>query len=443
MENIDGCVIDNVVVQPEEASQIIKIIGVGGAGCNAVNNMYEKGIAGVNMIVCNTDAKALEHSPVRHKVQLGKMLTCGLGTGYDPEKGKQSAIEAMADIEAILHDNTRMVFVTAGMGKGTGTGAAPVIAKAAKVMGILTVGIVQIPYSREGKPKLRMAINGAIEMSKCVDPLLVVNTDRVIEMYRSEKMPLKTIYKKGDEVMCDAARSIAEMITKYHFKQIDFADVQRAMTDSGCAVMGVAEASGEGRALRAVEAALDSPLLNNNDITGATNILVNITARTEEAIGGDEYGEIMEYVYDKAGGRDNEHNLVVDGAGADETLEEGVLRVIVVATGFTTDCFDLDRKKADQVVKIPIGKTIDEVGDKEADGEGATVIEFTNPDTERTDAIIMDIYGQRSNGGKHRPVFTTLSLSDATSLPLDRLTEEELANIEKRPAYLRRANGTN
>ncbi len=435
MENFENGIHDNFVVPQEgEKSEIIKIIGVGGAGSNAVNNMVNMDVRGVNLVVCNTDLQALNNSPVHRKIQLGKMLTCGLGAGNNPSQGRDSAIEAMDDIQAVLEDNTKMVFVTAGMGGGTGTGAAPVIAKKAKDMGLLTIGIVNIPYGCEGKPRLRQAIKGAKEMSECVDSLLVVNTDRVLEMCgETGDLPLVETFNRCDKVMSDAARAIAEMIQKHNRINIDFADVQTAMSDSGCALMGIAEASGEDRAKEAIEKALDSPLLNNNDITGAKYVLVNITTKSESDLKTSEFKAITAIAYERAGGEHNDLCQVIYGAGSDDTLEEGMIRVVVVATGFTSDCFEPVKKM--DVVTIKKGE--DKASTAGTDDEPSPVVEFHDPQMMTTDKIINDIYG---GGSGVKRTYNTSNLADATSIPLDKLTEEELLNIEQHAAYVRRAS---
>lgn len=448
MEEIgNGQVIDNFVLpdtgKKEEKSEIIKIIGVGGAGGNAVNNMVNMDIEGVNLVVCNTDIQALEKSPVKRKIQLGKILTSGLGAGNNPERGRESAIEAMPDIEAMLDSNTKMVFVTAGMGGGTGTGAAPVIAQKAKEKGILTIGIVNIPYSREGKPRIRQAIKGAMTMSECVDALLVVNTDRVLDMVGGAKTSLVKTFDLCDKVMSDAARGISQMITHASRINVDFADVQTAMKDSGCALMGIAKAKGEDRARVAVEKALDSPLLNNNDINGAKHVLINITTKYEEDLDADEFTCITGYVYSMAGGEDNDAQTVIWGAGSDETLEEGEICVVVVATGFESDCFEISNKKSAEVVHI--SRNDPQKKEEPTDDDKSPVFELpVNEDAQETDSIIRNLYGEGKNAAKRMSkVYSTSDLADAACLPLDKLTEEELVNIEQRPAYLRRGAGAN
>ncbi len=307
---------------------IIKVIGVGGGGGNAVNHMYAQGIKDVDFMICNTDSQALAASAIPIKVQLGSSLTEGRGAGNKPEIGRDSAIENIDDVKAVLAENTKMVFITAGMGGGTGTGAAPVIAEAAKELGILTVGIVTIPFRNEGRRRIKQAIDGIAAMEKHVDSLLVINNERIREMYGDST--ISEAFAKADNVLTIAAKGIAEIITVHGYINVDFADVQTVMNNSGVAVMGSAKATGENRALIAVEEALNSPLLNNNNIKGAKNILLNITSGTKE-VTMDEIGMITDYVQDKAG---NEADLIW-GNGVDEALGEEI-SVTVIATGFST-----------------------------------------------------------------------------------------------------------
>ncbi|WP_083631410.1 cell division protein FtsZ [Labilibacter marinus] len=313
---------------PQNPDCIIKVIGVGGGGSNAVNHMYSQGIKDVNFMVCNTDEQALQSSPVPIKIQLGESLTEGRGAGNKPEKGKQSAIENIGDIEKVLQDNTKMVFITAGMGGGTGTGAAPIIAKAARDMGILTVGIVTIPFKFEGKLRINQALDGISEMEKNVDSLLVINNEKLRDMYGDLK--LSNAFSKADDVLSTAAKGIAEIITVHGYINVDFADVETVMKDSGVAIMGSSSASGENRAISAIENALESPLLNSNDIRGAKNILLNITSGVNE-ITMDEVGEVTDYVQDTVGTSAS----IIWGTGADEELGDEV-NVTIIATGFNT-----------------------------------------------------------------------------------------------------------
>ena len=267
---------------PKDSSSIIKVIGVGGGGSNAVNYMYNQGIVGVDFIVCNTDRQALNISPVPLKIQLGASLTDGCGAGAIPEIGKNSAIENIEDIREFLGNGTKMVFVTAGMGGGTGTGAAPVIAQVAKELGVLTVGIVTIPFGFEGRKRRQQAEDGLEEMRKNVDTLLVINNERLREM--SGNLTIGNAFSQADNVLAMAAKGIAEVISVTGNINVDFNDVNTVMKDSGVAIMGSAESEGENRAIEAIQSALSSPLLNDNDISGAKYVLLNITYGAKEVL---------------------------------------------------------------------------------------------------------------------------------------------------------------
>ena len=309
-------------------TSIIKVIGVGGGGSNAVNQMYSQGIQDVDFVVCNTDAQALADSPVGTKVQLGATLTEGLGAGNQPEQGKQAAIESLDEINELLSNNTKMAFITAGMGGGTGTGAAPVIANTAKELGILTIGIVTIPFKFEGKRRITQAIDGIIELKNNVDSLLVIDNEKLRDIYGD--LAISDAFENADSILTVAAKGIAEIITVHGHINVDFADVQTVMKDSGVAIMGNGKASGEDRAIEAIEQALTSPLLNSNDIRGAKNILLNITSGTSE-VTMDEVGKISDYVQERAG-------LTADlilGSNVDETIGENI-SVTVIATGFSS-----------------------------------------------------------------------------------------------------------
>jgi cell division protein FtsZ len=311
-----------------EESSIIKVIGVGGGGSNAVNHMFKQGIKGVDFIVCNTDKQALQKSPVTHKIQLGNALTKGLGAGAKPEVGRDSALESIDEIKNLLKGNTEMVFITAGLGGGTGTGAAPVIASIAKELGILTVGIVTIPFSFEGKKRREQAEKGLEEMKKYVDTLIVIGNDKLREIYGSLKMT--EAFAHADNVLTSAAKSIAEIISLHMHVNVDFNDVKTVMQDSGVAIMGSAIASGEKRALRAVEQALISPLLNDNDISGARHVLLNIMSGSDD-IEMDEFGEITDFIQEAAGGTAE----LITGYGTDPSLGDNV-SVTIIATGFNS-----------------------------------------------------------------------------------------------------------
>ena len=311
---------------PPERSSVIKVIGVGGGGSNAVNHMYKKGIQDVNFVVCNTDAQALHNSPVAVKLQLGDELTEGRGAGSKAEIGREAALESIDSIKEVLSSNTNMIFITAGMGGGTGTGAAPVIAGAAKEMGILTVAIVTIPFRFEGPERINQAINGINELKDHVDSLLVINNEKLREIYGN--LTVSKSFEKADDVLAIAAKGIAEIITVHGYINVDFADVQTVMSNSGVAIMGSATAIGEERARLAIEEALTSPLLNNNDIEGARSVLLNITSGSEE-ITMDEVSEITDYVV-SATSRDT---TLIWGIGSDESLGEQI-SVTIIATGF-------------------------------------------------------------------------------------------------------------
>lgn len=329
---------------PVERSSIIKVIGVGGGGGNAVNYMFNKGIKDVNFVVCNTDLQSLKNSPVPVKIQLGETLTEGRGAGNKPETGKQSAIENLDNIVSVLEDNTKMVFVTAGMGGGTGTGAAPIIAKAAHEMGILTVGIVTIPFRFEGEKRITQALEGIIEIKKYVDALLIINNEKLREMYGDLK--LSNAFSKADDVLATAAKGIAEIITVHGYINVDFADVETVMKNSGVAIMGSASAEGENRAIDAIQAALESPLLNNYDITGVQNILLNITSGEEE-ITMDEVGEVTDYVQEIIG----KNASIIWGTGIDTKLGSKV-NVTIIATGFGYEYNAGDKEKPNEQKEV-------------------------------------------------------------------------------------------
>lgn len=311
---------------PEQKESIIKVIGVGGGGSNAVNHMCRQGIHGVEFVVCNTDIQALRLSPVKNKIQLGKELTEGRGAGCVPERGRQSAVESMDFVRGLLAHKTKMVFITAGMGGGTGTGAAPEIAKQAKELGILTIGIVTLPFSFEGRRKMEQAMDGIDELEQYVDALLIIKNDRLKDIYGDLK--LSEAFAMADNVLTIAAKSIAEIITFKGYVNVDFADVDGVMRNSGVALMGAAEATGEDRAMKALEEALISPLLNSHDIRGASNILLNMLYGDKE-VTMDEITLITENLQERVGGDVN----VIWGAGKDETLGDA-LRVAVIAVGF-------------------------------------------------------------------------------------------------------------
>ena len=314
---------------PKNQSNVIKVIGVGGGGSNAINHMFKQGIKGVDFVICNTDSQALHNSTVPFKIQLGLSLTEGLGAGANPDVGQQSAMESIEDIEKMLDSNTKMVFITAGMGGGTGTGAAPVIAQLAKEKDILTVGIVTIPFQFEGKVRYEQAMQGVERLRKQVDSLIVINNNKLREVYGN--LGFKAGFSKADEVLATAARGIAEVITHHYTQNIDLKDAKTVLNNSGTAIMGSATASGEDRAKNAIVEALDSPLLNDNKISGAKNVLLLIVSGSEE-ITIDEIGEINDYIQTEAGFNAN----IIMGVGEDEKLDNAI-SVTIIATGFNID----------------------------------------------------------------------------------------------------------
>ena len=358
---------------PKEQSSIIKVIGVGGGGSNAVNHMYRQGIKGVDFIVCNTDHQALDISPVPTKIPLGQSLTEGRGAGSIPEIGKNAAIENLDEIKDILAKNTKMIFVTAGMGGGTGTGAAPVIAQTARDMGILTVGIITVPFTFEGRKRRTQAEDGIEQMRDAVDTLLVINNDKLREMFGN--LSLVNAFEQADDVLAIAAKGIAEVISVTGQINVDFNDVNTVMKDSGVAIMGSAEAEGDDRATKCVEQALSSPLLNDNNIEGATYVLLNITYG-DKAVLMDEISDITDYIQEEAGSTAD----VIWGHGHDETLGEK-LCVTIIATGFKTTphtglSFKAPKKKRmnlederpteiTQEIESPVGEEVIITDDKE------------------------------------------------------------------------------
>ncbi|WP_431163159.1 cell division protein FtsZ [Flagellimonas beolgyonensis] len=321
---------DNIAFDlPKNKSNVIKVVGVGGGGSNAINHMFQAGINGVDFVICNTDAQALQNSSVPNKIQLGVSLTEGLGAGANPDVGEQAALESMEDIKAMLEQNTKMAFITAGMGGGTGTGAAPVIAKLAKEMDILTVGIVTMPFQFEGAMRNKQAQLGIEKLRANVDSLIVINNNKLREVYGN--LGFKAGFSKADEVLATAARGIAEVITHHYTQNIDLRDAKTVLSNSGTAIMGSATASGSARATEAIMKALDSPLLNDNKINGAKNVLLLIVSGSQE-ITIDEIGEINDHIQIEAGHGAN----IIMGVGEDETLGEAIA-VTVIATGFNVD----------------------------------------------------------------------------------------------------------
>ncbi|QEC50972.1 cell division protein FtsZ [Anseongella ginsenosidimutans] len=330
----------------KDKASIIKVIGVGGGGGNAVNHMFNQGINGVDFVVCNTDSQALEMSPVPNKVQLGSSLTEGRGAGSIPEVGKNSAIENIEQIKDFLGSNTKMVFITAGMGGGTGTGASPIIAQAAKELGILTVGIVTTPFSFEGKRRRQQAEEGLSELKEHVDTLLVISNDRLREMYGN--LSLSNAFAEADNILTTAAKGIAEIITLPGYINVDFEDVKTVMTDGGVAIMGSSATEGQNRARRAAEGALNSPLLNDSFISGARYILLNITSGNQEVLL-EELTEITDYIQEQSGSMAD----MIWGHCYDESLGDAI-SVTIIATGFKTRSQkEMERKPGEYDKKEP------------------------------------------------------------------------------------------
>ncbi len=411
---------------------IIKVIGVGGGGNNAVNHMANMGIKDVDFVLCNTDAQALRLSPIANRIHLGATLTKGRGAGCDPERGKQAAEESLHDIQAMLEDNTEMVFITAGMGGGTGTGAAPVIARAAKEMGILTVGIVTFPFRDEGLAFTRRAIEGVKEMRKYVDSLLLINNDKLYEMYGM--LSVREAFKKADDILSIAAKGIAEIITNPGYINVDFEDVKKVMKDSGVALMGTGIASGENRALEAVNNALNSPLLNNNSISGARNILVNITSGEENEITMMELGSIMEHIQHEAGSIENMKRGVVYDASLGNAIS-----VTIVATGFrVADIPELDMYDLDEVSNIPSGTPKKEV----VTLEDSTVVPKQNQQSELSFEV-SSISSETILQHEENPIIETPSKPSDYKVKtvqkgLTGMRKEDINYMEDVPAYKRK-----
>ncbi|WP_299895452.1 cell division protein FtsZ [uncultured Aquimarina sp.] len=357
---------------PKNQSNVIKVIGVGGGGSNAINHMFQQGIKGVDFVICNTDAQALENSPIPNKIQLGVSLTEGLGAGANPEIGEQSAVESYEEIKLMLDTNTKMVFITAGMGGGTGTGAAPIIAKMAKELDILTVGIVTIPFQFEGKMRNEQAQLGVEKLRSHVDSLVVINNNKLREVYGN--LGFKAGFSKADEVLATASRGIAEVITHHYTQNIDLRDAKTVLSNSGTAIMGSAHASGAKRAHDAIVKALDSPLLNDNKITGAKNVLLLIVSGKEE-ITIDEIGEINDHIQQEAGHGAN----IIMGVGEDESLEDAI-SVTVIATGF-------DVEQQDEIVNTETKKIIHTLEEEQR----TTTQDLTPKSTSRSTAVINSI----------------------------------------------------
>jgi cell division protein FtsZ len=377
----------NFDLQPE-CNSLIKVIGVGGGGSNAVNYMFNQGIKGVDFIICNTDAQAIEVSPVPHKIQLGANLTEGRGAGSSPIVGRDAALESIEAVRNILHNEkskTSMVFITAGMGGGTGTGAAPIIAQMCKDMGILTVGIITVPFTFEGKMRHHHAEEGVKEMRNSVDTLLIIRNDKLRELFGN--LTMNKAFGHADEVLCTAAKGIAEVMTLTGLVNVDMNDVKTVMKDSGVAIMGSGRASGENRAKRAVETALESPLLNDNDIFGAKHVLLNITHGEEELLM-DEVTEITDAIQDRAGMNAN----VIWGYGQDNRLGADI-SVTVIATGW-------DAKGIDNVI----------------------------PGIEKAEQVVVDVHVAAEEVAIQKPIAAVQEVTQPLESPVMRIELEEISN---------------
>ncbi len=410
----------------------IKVIGVGGGGGNAVNHMFKHGIRDVDFVICNTDAQAMEASAIRNRVQLGASLTEGRGAGNKPEVGRQAAIENIEDVKKTLSENTKMVFVTAGMGGGTGTGAAPVIAQCCKEQGYLTVAIVTIPFRNEGKRRIKQAYEGIKELASYVDSLLVINNERIREMFGD--FGISEAFAKADNVLSTAAKGIAEIITVPGYINVDFADVETVMRKSGMAVMGTGVSDEEDRAEDAVKKALNSPLLNDNEIRGARNILVNINSGNKE-VTMDEVGRITDYVQNMAGFDAD----LIWGNGTDETLGEK-LSVTVIATGFPTSIIsELSEQSQRKVVShtlekesVLVTKTEHFSEQKNEDSRSQSTFEFNvanenGNDDDEFESLYPITSRERSSAEKEIDVNDYANLSD-----------DDVDELENVPAFKRR-----
>lgn len=417
----------------EKKGSVIKVIGVGGGGGNALNYMYKLGIHDVDFVICNTDSQALANSPVPLKVQLGSSLTEGRGAGNRPEVGKQAALENIEDVREALTDHTKMVFITAGMGGGTGTGGAPVIAEACKQKGYLTVGIVTIPFRNEGKRRRNQAIEGIGLLENHVDALLVINNERIREIYGD--FGISEAFSKADNVLATAAKGIAEIITVPGYINVDFADVETVMRKSGLALMGTGIASGKDRAARAVEQALNSPLLNNSDIRGAKNILLNITSGSQE-ITMDEVGTITDYVQNKAGFDAD----LIWGNGKDENLGEEI-SVTLIATGFgkssiasITGDHSIEKERIQLEVDPghnPEPAKMPHTLKRESVSSGQNQIEFSGPEDDLVEEPDFEV--TNTNHSEDRNLKKGNLPEDITSV-----SEQDLEELENVPAYMRR-----
>jgi cell division protein FtsZ len=424
---------------PNSTNSIIKVIGVGGGGGNAVTHMYKEGIVGVDFAICNTDAQAMENSPIEMRIALGPNLTDGRGAGSKPETGKEACIESIDDIRKFLSDGTKMLFVTAGMGGGTGTGAAPIIAKAAKEMGILTVGIVTLPFQFEGMRRKRQALEGLDNLKKNVDAILVISNDKLKEIYGD--LSLSAAFNNADDVLTTAAKSIAEIITVPGYINVDFEDVNYVMKESGVALMGYGEAEGPDRARTAINMALNSPLLEDNDIRGAKHILLNITSGAKE-ITMDEVGEITNYVQEEAGyGTD-----LIWGNCNDANLGDKI-SVTLIATGFETGVKKAIQNKPKEEKMIPLDDDFEAIGidftSFNEPSKNATTFDFDDEEVIKVKETLVttDPIRERKEAEERAKMLEMENarrnyMRSTHTMPLDNAEAKEM--VEKVPAYKRR-----
>lgn len=426
----------------DNSLSIIKVIGVGGGGSNAVNHMYRQGIKDVDFYVCNTDIQALDTSPVPNKIQIGKTLTEGLGAGANPEVGKNAAVENKQELRDLLNDGTKMLFITAGMGGGTGTGAAPIIAEIAQELDILTVGIVTSPFGFEGKPKRRRADDGISELEKYCDTVLVILNEKLKEVFG--KASMKQAFGQADDVLLKGAKSIAEIITVSGVINVDFEDVRTVMKDSGAAVMGSATADGDDRAIRAAEGALTSPLLNNTNIQGAKHILLSIVVGDDDDFQMDELEEITDFVQEKAG----DSAEIIFGQAIDDTLGNSI-SVTIIATGFEEDekeqereVFDLETsKRITKQVATPPRNDFFDPEDQEEEFP-STIIQRSKPEK-----IVFELEGDYEivdedpvdNKFEELERKYQVRREKLQNLrPITEMSPEELKEKQEMPAYLRK-----
>lgn len=425
MENIDSNINFDL---PKNRSNVIKVIGVGGGGSNAINYMFDQGINGVDFVVTNTDSQALEKSPVPIKIQLGASLTEGLGAGANPEIGRKAAEESYNEIKTLIATNTKMVFITAGMGGGTGTGAAPIIAEMAKEMDILTVGIITMPFQFEGKLRLDQAQKGLENLKSNVDSLIVINNNKLREVYGN--LGFKAGFSKADEVLAKAARGIAEVITHHFTQNIDLKDAKTVLKDSGSAIMGSSSSSGNNRAQEAIVNALDSPLLNDNKINGCKNVLLLIVCGTDE-ITIDEIGEINEYIQEEAGNNTN----IIMGVGEDLSLGDEIA-VTIIATGFNNEqqqeIVNSEVKKIIHTLEEDQKLTHDLGNNKNENHEIEKNIDINDLSFQEKDNYKIDTEGSEgvTKNQKRREQLKKFNYSFNSNL-------SKIEEIEKQPAYKR------